>query len=170
MKLVRWGVALLAATTMGVLGLAAPAAAGSAPGDEFGVPVTPVVGGIASFLPASFSAGDCTEHGSTDLLHDTHISRIVVSTPDSNGNATASWHGFTRTAKTHSGDVWWPSFRFKTAFGTTLLSITRGDPLRSVTMWPSSEDSFYLTDVSVPVHIDPALYTVIAQVDWHADC
>jgi hypothetical protein len=53
-----------------------------------------------------------------------HISRVVVSTPDSYGNATVYWHGFTRTRKTHSGDIWWPSFKFKTAYGTTLLWIT----------------------------------------------
>jgi hypothetical protein len=170
MKLLRRATVVLVATVMGVTGLAAPASAGNAPGDERGVPVTVVAGGIASFLPAPFSAGDCTEHGSTDLQHDPNISRIVLSTPDGNGNATAFWHGFTRTRQTHSGDVWWPSFTFKTAFGTTVLSVPGGGPMRSVTMWTTPEGSYYLTDVSVGVRLDPALYAAIAQVDWHADC
>ncbi|WP_214327506.1 hypothetical protein [Nonomuraea sediminis] len=162
----RWSAVVLGAVAAGVLLF--PSVAQAAPGSDIGVVVGPtdtsrgLPPGITSTLPFPFSAGDCTQLGGGSPAFQ---SEVRLDKPDASGRSRFTWDAFTYTRHTNNADIWHGTFRFRTAFGTPVLTV---GPFDSVPMRATFHT--YTTERSTPVTIDPALFDAITQVDWLGDC
>jgi hypothetical protein len=66
-----------------------------------------------------------------------------------------------RTHHTSNYDVWWQSFRFKTAFGTVVGGMA---PLPGPKMYDVHEP--YSVEQKTSIAIDPEIWPLIKRVEW----
>jgi hypothetical protein len=126
--------------------------------------ITSSLAGDNSFtapLGNNWYIGDCTLYASMGSWY----SYVRLTAPDSSGDATLTWGGVSMTGHTNNADIWWSTFTFATASGSTVFTSPQ---LRGLDMRKTFE--IYEWSLTIPVHIDPARYFAITQVRWSSSC
>ncbi|MDT5036789.1 MAG: hypothetical protein QOE03_1974 [Micromonosporaceae bacterium] len=116
---------------------------------------------FTSSLGTDWRIGDCNLFEAINPSY----TYVRLTPPDSNGNATLTWGGVAQTTHTNNADIWWTTFTFITAFGSTIVT---SPTLRGVDM--QTEWQIYSWSRTIDIRIDPALYFAITQVRWSSSC
>jgi len=92
--------------------------------------------------------------------------RVELTKADAAGRSVVIWTSDElRTHHTSNYDVWWQSFRFKTAFGTVVGGMA---PLPGPKMYDAHEP--YSVEQKTSIAIDPEIWPLIKRVEWTGEC
>jgi hypothetical protein len=162
---IRWrrlpGLAVVAAVTLATLLI--PGTAHARPGHPQGISVEPSSWGFVSNLSWTTRAGDCEELGRPNPTGEDPSSDLIVR--NSNGSLNITWESYTRTNKTHTGDIWHQYFDVYAADFTLLHTF---GPFDSSKMWVGPD--YYYNVVTLTYYMPPELFAAIRYIDWYADC